>query len=117
MNVIFIPKVLEYLDDLVTILYIEEYFCFLETSKKYVEELIDNILTTLPKRMHRQAPKHFDKYGNMQLFQKTDVQHGMCFLKYTIRMAKKSILYATLPIIILSHNICDTGYKAVREKR
>ena len=63
MNVIFIPKVLEYLDDLITILYIEKYFCFLETSKKYVEELIDNILTTLPKRMHRPAPKHFDKYG------------------------------------------------------
>ena len=63
MNVIFIPKVLEYLEELVTTLYIEEYFSLLETSKKYVGELTDEILTTLPTRLHKPAPKYFDKYG------------------------------------------------------
>ena len=63
MNVIFIPKVLEYFEDLVTILYAEEYFSFLETSKRYVDELVDDIKKTLPTRPHKPAPKYFDKYG------------------------------------------------------
>ena len=63
MNVIFIPKALNYLEKLVIILYEKEYFCFLETSKKYVDELIDEILTTLPTKHYKPAPNHFDKYG------------------------------------------------------
>ena len=63
MNVIFIPKVLDYLENLVTILYTKEYFISLEASKKYVGELIDDILTTLPTRLHKPAPKYFDRYG------------------------------------------------------
>jgi hypothetical protein len=63
MNVIFTPKVLEYFENLVITLYCREYFSFLETSKKYVAELIDDILTTLPTRLHKPAPLYFDKYG------------------------------------------------------
>ena len=63
MNVIFISKVLEYFEILVITLYEKEYFSFLETSKKYVDELVNDILTTLPIRQHKPAPKQFDKYG------------------------------------------------------
>jgi len=63
MNVIFTPKVLLYFENLIITLYDKEYFSFLETSKSYVEELIDDILTNLPIRKHRPAPKYFDKYG------------------------------------------------------
>jgi len=64
MNVIFIPDVLVYFEDLVFTLYHKRYFSFLETSKKYVEELVDDILTTLPDRLCKPAPEYFNKYGS-----------------------------------------------------
>lgn len=63
MNVIILPKVLDYLENLVIILYEKEYFCFLETSSNYVYELLIDIKMTLPIRQHRPAPKYFEKYG------------------------------------------------------
>ena len=64
MKVIFTQKVLLYFEELTTILYEKEYFCFLETSKKYVDELIDDILKNLPQKAKKPASKHFtDRYG------------------------------------------------------
>jgi len=63
MNVIFTKKVLLYFEELIIILYDKEYFGLLETSKRYVDELVDDILTNLPTKQHKPAPKHFDKYG------------------------------------------------------
>ena len=63
MNVIFTPKVLLYFEELIFILYDKEYFSLLETSKRYVDELVDDILTNLPTKQHKPAPKYFDKYG------------------------------------------------------
>jgi len=63
MNVIILPKVLDYLDDLVIILYKEEYFGFLESSSKYVKELLEDIKVNLPTKLHKPAPKYFDQYG------------------------------------------------------
>ena len=63
MQVILLPEILEYLEDLSTILYEKEYFGFEETSLKYVIELYDDITTNLPTKQHYSAPKYFDKYG------------------------------------------------------
>ena len=63
MNVIILPEVLEYLDNIVYILFFKEYFSYLETSQRYIDDLIDDIQTTLPIRSHKPAPKHFEKYG------------------------------------------------------
>ena len=63
MNVIFLPKVLEYLDDLVFILFEKQYFSDLESSISYVDDLIDDIKTTLPIRSRKTASPYFDKYG------------------------------------------------------
>jgi hypothetical protein len=63
MKVLFLPEVQEYYDKLEQILYEKGYFSFLDSSKKYVKELIDDIETTLPIRLHKPAPKHFEKYG------------------------------------------------------
>ena len=63
MQVIISPDVLEYLEDLAVILYEKEYFSFEETSLKYVLELYDDIVSSLPTRPHKPAPKYFDKYG------------------------------------------------------
>jgi len=63
MNVIILPKVLDYLENLVIILYEKGYFSFPETSRNYVKELLVDVKMNLPTKLHRPAPKHFDKYG------------------------------------------------------
>jgi len=64
MNVVLLPEVLEYLDNLVFVLFQKGYFSYLETSQSYIDDLIDDIEITLPIRQHKPAPKYFDKYGN-----------------------------------------------------
>ena len=63
MKVIVLPKVIEYLDKLVFILYKEVYFSYLDNSKRYVDELLFDIEKDLPEKRHKPAPNHFDKYG------------------------------------------------------
>ena len=63
MNVIILPKVLDYLENLVIILYEKEYLSFLEDSRTYVKELLVDVKTSLSIKPHKPAPKHFDKYG------------------------------------------------------
>ena len=63
MQVILLAKVLEYLEDLADILYEKGYFSFEETSLTYILDLYDDIVKTLPTRLHKKAPKYFDKYG------------------------------------------------------
>ena len=65
MNVYTIPKVKQYLNDLITILYERGYFSFEDTAKKYVNELLDDIMKNLPGKLKRPAPKYFtDRYGD-----------------------------------------------------
>lgn len=63
MHVILLPEVLEYLENLAVTLYEKGYFSFEETALKYITGLYDDIITTLPTRLHKPAPKYFDKYG------------------------------------------------------
>jgi len=63
MNVLFLPEVNEYLEYLVIILYQKEYFSFLDSSEKYVEELVDDIKENLPTKQRKPAPEYFNKYG------------------------------------------------------
>ena len=63
MQVIILPNVLQYFEDLVTILYEKEYFGFESTALEYVVELYDDIITTLPVRTKKPAPNYFNKYG------------------------------------------------------
>ena len=63
MNVLFLPKVQEYYDNLEQILYEKGYFSLPDSSKKYVKDLMDDIKANLPVKRHKPAPNHFDKYG------------------------------------------------------
>ena len=62
-NVLFKPEVLRYSENLVQILYDKGYFGFPYSAKKYVKELFDEITDNLPRRLHKPAPKYFEKYG------------------------------------------------------
>ena len=63
MKVIAISKVRVYLKNLAVTLYENEYFGFEETARNYVIELFNDIITTLPTRPSKPAPKYFEKYG------------------------------------------------------
>jgi hypothetical protein len=63
MKVILLPEVIEYLEDLSVILYEKKYFSFDTTAFDYVLELYDDIVLTLPIRLHKSAPNYFDRYG------------------------------------------------------
>jgi len=60
---ILLPEVIDYLDELSVILYEKGYFSFEKKASKYVTELYDEIISTLPNRLHKPAPEYFDRYG------------------------------------------------------
>ena len=111
MKVIALPEVQQYLENLKEILFENEYFGFEDSAQKYVDDLFDDIITTLPMRLHKPATPYFDKYGKdmeYTVFLKTNAQHGMCFLRCIGKMGKKYILCVILATITLSHNICNS---------
>ena len=61
-RVLFTQEVRKYFKSLIPILHKLGYFGFLESSRKYVKELVDEIIANLPTRQHKPAPKYFDKY-------------------------------------------------------
>ena len=63
MKIFAVPEVIEYLEELVDILYEKEYFSFEDTSIAYVVDLFEDIMTNLPAKQHKPASRHYDKYG------------------------------------------------------
>lgn len=63
MRIVFLPEVIDYFNELVTILYEKQYFSFEEYAYDYLESLLDDIRETLPLRPSKPAPTHFDRYG------------------------------------------------------
>ena len=63
MQVVIMPEVIEYFDNLVDVLFENNYFGFAEDAIEYVDELRHQIKTTLPTKLHKPAPKYFDRYG------------------------------------------------------
>lgn len=50
MEVLFIAGSKEYLNEVSHIVYKKDYFGFIESAEKHMDELINNIITTLPNR-------------------------------------------------------------------
>jgi hypothetical protein len=68
MKVLAIPEVRQYLKELSFILYEMDYFSYLQTAEKYVEELFEDIETNLPKHPKRLAPPYFERYGKAMYY-------------------------------------------------
>jgi hypothetical protein len=84
MKVVVTPKVYEYLENLVIILYENEYFGHKDSARKYVDDLYEDIKTNLPKCLHKPAPTYFDKYGkNMEyaVFKRNKQTHWYVFFR------------------------------------
>jgi hypothetical protein len=63
MKVYTTSDVKRYYNDLITILYEKEYFSYEAQAQEYVDELVDDIKSSLPTRRHKPAPEYYDKYG------------------------------------------------------
>jgi hypothetical protein len=87
-NVLFSPDVRKYFVNLVKILHEKEYFGSLESAKKYVQDLYDDIETNLPLRSKKVAPPHFDCYGNGMYYvtftKNKHTQYYVFFRKYLV---------------------------------
>lgn len=68
MKVLFLPEVREYLNEVSHIMYEKDYFGFIESSEKYMDELINDIIATLPNRQKKVAPPYFERYGKKILY-------------------------------------------------
>jgi hypothetical protein len=94
MNVIVLPWVLDYLKELSETLYQKEYFGFRETAEKYGMELLDEIHEQLPKRLHKSAPSHFDRYGkdmDYAVFRKN--RNTSWYVFFTTYEVEKEVFY------------------------
>ena len=68
MKVLFSPEVRKYLKDVSLIMYENNYFGFLDSAEKYIDELFNDILKNLPNSLKRPAPEYFSKYGKDLLY-------------------------------------------------
>ena len=63
MKVVYHKNVVEYLNELVDILYEKEYFGFKETAYDYVDWIFEQIETSIESKLKKPAPIHFDRYA------------------------------------------------------
>ena len=68
MKVLFLPEIRAYFNELTDILFEKEYFSFIESAEKYVNELFIDIKNTLPISPKRRAPEYFTRYGNNMFY-------------------------------------------------
>jgi len=108
MKVETIPEVKQYLNDLITILFEKEYFGFEENAKKYVDELLNDIITNLPTQLKREAPKYFtDRYGEglyYSVFSKSKRTQWYVFFRI---YRKDKSLYYQVRYIANNHTIAQ----------
>lgn len=81
MKVIYSEQVIEFLSELIEILYGKDYFGFKDSAVKYVEELVNEIDTTITFKQKKPAPDYFSKYGEglfYVIYKKSN--HTQCYV-------------------------------------
>lgn len=94
MKIVFLPETLTYFNELSTILYEKAYFGFEESALAYVDELVDEITSSLDAKVKKEAPSYFEKFGkNMQyaIFRKN--RHTQWFVFFTIYESHGELIY------------------------
>lgn len=64
----FDKSALNFLEELATILIDEDYFSYLETADRYIEDIVSFILSNIHTFPHKKAPDYFTKYGKDLLY-------------------------------------------------
>mgnify|MGYP003408743967 CR=1 FL=1 len=71
-EVVFTPHVIDFLDDLVRLLYKQEYFGFIETAEEYVSKIYDFIPENLRLNNHKVTPQKLRYLGTNYIFYKAN---------------------------------------------
>ena len=71
-KVVFTPKVIADLDNLVQILYKKEYFGFIESAEEYVSRIYDATYERCQLGIHKIAPKNISHLGTYYIFYKSN---------------------------------------------
>lgn len=71
-KVVFTPHVINFLDDLVHILYKKEYFGFVETAEEYVSKIYDVVPENIKSSTHKLTPKNLKYLGSNYIFYKSN---------------------------------------------
>jgi hypothetical protein len=61
------PNVIEYLDELIQVLYQNNYFGFRESAEKYVSAIYSNIPNLILHQTHKNSPKKLKNYGEFYI--------------------------------------------------
>lgn len=67
-EVIFTPTVINFLDDLVRILYKKEYFGYIESAEEYVSKIYEAIPEIIKTTHHKQTPSSLKHLGSNYVF-------------------------------------------------
>lgn len=73
-KVIFKNTVLEYFDDLVYVLFKEEYFGFSESAQNYIHKIVNFIISSISTFPHKKTPKALQYLGSNYIFYKPNVR-------------------------------------------
>lgn len=71
-SVQYLPEVEDYLNDLTYLLFQKEYFGFLESSFKYVDNIVDFIEFNLSTFPAKRTPEHLLRNGSYYIFYKAN---------------------------------------------
>ena len=71
-KVVFTPHIIDYLDDLVRILYKKEYFGFIESAEEYVSKIYDAVPENIKSSTHKLTPKSLKYLGSNYIFFKSN---------------------------------------------
>lgn len=96
MNVIILPEVAEYLDELTNVLYNKGYFGFIESAKDYTDRLTDYIVDNISHKTKHKAPRYFNRYGKeMYYITFKPNQRTTWYIFFQIREDRYLIRYIT----------------------
>ena len=71
-TIVYSKNFIEYLDDLVKILYFKEYFGFIESAEEYVSRIYDAAAERCQLDMYKIAPKNISFLGTYYIFYKSN---------------------------------------------
>ena len=69
-DIVFTPQVIDFLDDLVRVLYKKEYFGFMKSAEEYVSKIYDAVPESIKLPTHRLTPKNLKYLGSNYIFYK-----------------------------------------------
>ena len=93
-KVLFLPEVVDQFLELAEILYKEGYLGFKEVAIEYAEQLFRDIQSSLPQKVRKDAPSHFERYGKglfYSLYPKN--RHTTWYVFYSIHEVEGELIY------------------------